>query len=116
MMKYTTTEIENYVNGLTDFQQEIVNKIRETVLSVNGMKEAIKWGSVAFYNKQNICGFRVAKAHVTLLFMEGKSLNDINGILAGTGAKARTYKIKTADEINVQAVTNLVEQALAQGM
>jgi len=49
-------------------------EIREVVLSADKkIKEGIKWGSIAFFNNKNICGYRVAKQHVTLLFMEGAS-------------------------------------------
>ena len=117
MKKFSTKEIENYVNGLTDFQKEIVLKIREVILnSDDRMKEAIKWGSIAFYNKKNICGFRVAKAHITLLFMEGASLANSDGLLQGDGAKARTYKILNVEDINDKALSKLVSEALDLGM
>ena len=117
MKKIKSKEIENYIEGLTDFQKEIVLAIRELVLnSDERMKEAIKWGSIAFYNKKNICGFRVAKAHITLLFMEGASLNNSDGILEGNGAKARTYKILKVDDINKKVLENLISEALDLGM
>lgn len=109
-------EIENYVNSLTDFQKEIVLAIREAVLSADDrMKEAIKWGSIAFFNKKNICGFRVAKSHVTLLFMEGASLKTPN-ILVGTGAKARTYKVANAADIDTASLSKLVRESLESGL
>lgn len=117
MNNISSKEIENYVNGLTDFQKEIVIAIREVVLnSDNRMKEAIKWGSIAFYNKKNICGFRVAKAHITLLFMEGASLDNSDGLLKGDGSKARTYKILKVEDINIKALEVLVSEALDLGM
>ncbi|MCG8577624.1 MAG: DUF1801 domain-containing protein [Flavobacteriales bacterium] len=115
-MKYTTEEVKNYVEGLETGQKELINVFREAVLSTDDrMKEGIKWGSVAFFNQKNICGFRVAKAHVTLLFMEGAFLNDTFGILQGDGAKARTYKVKLGDEINREAIQSLVKEALEKG-
>ena len=117
MKKFSNKEIEDYVNGLTDFQKEIVLAIREVVLTTDDrMKEAIKWGSIAFYNKKNICGFRVAKAHITLLFMEGASLDNSENLLKGNGAKARTYKVVKVEDINAKALSDLVSQALNLGM
>ncbi|MDC6366982.1 MULTISPECIES: DUF1801 domain-containing protein [Flavobacteriaceae] len=110
-------EIETYVNGLTDFQKGLILAIRDIVLSADErVKEDIKWSSIAFFNKKNICGFRVAKAHITLLFMEGASLNDNHSILNGNGAKARTYKVTNASEINAVALTELVKESLDSGM
>lgn len=110
-------EIEAYVNGLPDLQKKLVLAIRDVVLSADErMQEGIKWSSIAFFNNQNICGFRVAKAHVTLLFMEGTSLTDTYQILKGNGAKARTYKVTKASEINSEALAALVKESLDMGM
>ncbi len=109
--------IEAYVNGLTDFQKEIVLAVRSIVLSANNqVKEGMKWSSIAFFNKKNICGFRVAKAHITLLFMEGASLTNHDGILKGEGAKARTYKVTNVADINENALTKLVQECIHLGM
>lgn len=116
MIPYSTKEIENYVNGLTEMQQKFVLEIREAVMAAGKeIKEGIKWGSIAFFNKKNICGYRVAKKHVTILFMEGATLNDTHGILSGDGAKARTYKVSEGDEVNKEALTDLVVQSLKRG-
>ena len=110
------TEIKTYLDSLSPFQKTLVMEIREAVLSADThVQEGIKWGSIAFFNKKNICGFRVAKAHVTLLFMEGASLNDKQKILSGSGAKARTIKVTSADEIPVAGIQDLVQQAIALG-
>ena len=116
MIAIKDKEIKKYVEGLTDFQKSAVLAIREAVLSADPrVNESIKWGSIAFHHKKNICGFRVAKAHVTLLFMEGASLKTPN-ILVGTGAKARTYKVTDVDEINAEGLGGLVREALGMGM
>ena len=117
MKKIKDQEIKDYVSGLTDFQKELVLKIREVVLSADAnIKESIKWGSIAFHNEKNICGYRVAKQHVTLLFMEGASLEDKYGILMGNGAKARTIKLSNVNELNERAISDLVKQAILKGM
>ena len=53
MIAYHSTEIEDYVNGLTDFQKKAVLEIREAILSADSrVKEGIKWGSIAFFQQQ----------------------------------------------------------------
>lgn len=117
MKKINNQEIETYVDGLTDFQKELVLNLRDIVLSADKrIQEGIKWGSIAFFNEKNICGYRVAKAHVTLLFMEGAGLDDKFGILEGSGAKARTIKVTKAEEIHAEGIKDLVKQALEKGM
>ncbi len=116
MMKIKDEEIKTYVERLTDFQKEVVLAIREIVLQTDPrMKESIKWGSIAFHHKKNICGFRVAKDHITLLFMEGASLR-IPNILEGNGAKARTYKVSDVQKIDSESLSNLVKESLELGM
>jgi len=117
MTPIDSQEIKDYVSGLSDFQKDLVLEIREVVLSANKkIKEGIKWGSIAFFNHKNICGYRVAKHHVTLLFMEGASLDDKYGILNGSGAKARTIKVTDVGEIHKKGIKDLVQQALKNGM
>lgn len=115
MIPYTSQEIERYVDSLTDLQKNLLLPIREAVLGADSrVREAIKWGSICFFSPEasgNICGYRVAKQHVTLLFMEGASLKDPNNILAGTGAKARTYKYDGKVPLNANALQDLVQQS-----
>lgn len=110
-------DIADYVSGLSEFQKELVLKIREIVLSVDDrIQEGIKWGSIAFFNQKNICGYRLAKAHVTLLFMEGSSLNDKYDILKGSGPKARTIKVTKLEEIHAEGIKDLIKLSLSNGM
>ncbi len=116
MKAYSSQEIKDYVESLSEFQRDLLLKIREHVLSADDrIKEGIKWGSIAFFNKKNICGYRIAKAHVTLLFMEGASLNDKYNILNGSGAKARTIKVSELGDIHEEGIKDLVQQALKAG-
>ncbi len=117
MIEIKNQEIRNYVLGLTDFQKELVMAFREIVLSTDErIEEGIKWGSIAFFHKKNICGFRIGKNHISLLFMEGASLNDTYGILIGEGSKARSTKVGNPEEIHIPGIKDLVEQALRMGM
>lgn len=117
MKAFSNKEIDDYVSTLSDFQRALVLQIREAVLATdNKIQEGMKWGSIAFFNNKNICGYRIAKAHVTLLFMEGASLKDKFGILEGSGAKARTIKVTKADDIHEEGIKDLVMQALQNGM
>lgn len=117
MKPINNQEIKDYVLTLSEFQKDIVLKTRDIILSVGEkVKESIKWGSIAFFNNKNICGYRVAKKHVTLLFMEGASLDDTYGILNGSGAKARTIKIIQSEDIHEEDIKDLVQQALKNGM
>lgn len=117
MVPYQSKEIEAYVDSLSDLQKNLLLPMRDAVLETSEkVKEGMKWGSICFFNNKNICGYRVAKQHVTLLFMEGASLKDSHHVLEGTGAKARTYKYNGKEELNKDAIKDLVKQALDLGM
>lgn len=115
MIPYQNKDIETYVASLTHLQKELLLPIREAVLNADSrVKEGIKWGSICFFSPEaggNICGYRVAQKHVTLLFMEGAALKDEYSILEGTGAKARTYKNDGTQPVPVDALQDLVKQA-----
>ena len=117
MIEYSNSEVENYINGLEEPHKKLVLSIREAVLSADDrVQEGIKWGSVAFFHKKNICGYRIAKNHVTLLFMEGASLEDKYRILSGEGNKARTYQVTEKETVNKEAIVDLVLQCLEKGL
>lgn len=116
MIPFQSKDIESYVESLTELQQELLMPMREAVLSTDSkIQEGMKWGSICFFNKSNICGYRVAKQHVTLLFMEGAALIDKYDVLSGDGAKARTYKYNGKEALKPEAIQDLVTQALERG-
>ncbi|MFX3625817.1 MAG: DUF1801 domain-containing protein [bacterium] len=106
-------EVQKYLESLTELQRELLLELREIVLTTDlKIEESIKWGSVCFSLNGNICGYRVAKAHVTLLFFEGSMLNDTQKILSGDGPKARTIKYTGKETLNKTAIQDLVKQAI----
>lgn len=116
MNKINDKTIQEHVNQLSAFQKPIVLAIRDTVLDADErIQESIKWGSIVFHHRKNICGFRLAKSHVTLLFMEGASLKT-SDILEGNGTKARIYKVNSVDKIDAISLTKLIKESLDNGM
>lgn len=114
MKNIKSSDIQNYVDSLSELQKSLILEIREVVLNVNpSIEESIKWGSICFHLNGNLCGYRVAKAHVTLLFFEGAALDDKGKILSGTGAKARTFKYDGKNPIPIENLKDLVQQAIA---
>lgn len=106
-------EVQQYIESLTELQRKLLLELREIVLSTDPkIEESIKWGSVCFNLNGNICGYRVAKAHVTLLFFEGGLLKDKKNILSGDGPKARTIKYTGKEELNTAAIQDIVKQAI----
>ena len=116
MTAYQNQEVEEYVAGLSDLQRELVLEIREVVLGVdNRIKEGMKWGSIAFFNQKNICGYRVAKAHVSLVFMDGAHLPDPEGMFTSGGSKSKSFRHDGKASLNVEGLKGLVKAALEAG-
>jgi hypothetical protein len=107
---------------LADFSppvQEMALKLRALVLDVipdavemvDTSARMLAYGKEQTY-KDLICVVMLLKDSVNLGFARGTELLDSEGLLSGTGKKARHIKIKRMDEIDRPAVRALIEEAL----
>ncbi len=62
-----------------------------------------------------ICGVTIHKKHINLMFAQGTKLFDPEGLLSGTGKKARHVRIESENELNLVGVHSLLEQAAVLG-
>jgi hypothetical protein len=63
--------------------------------------------------KGTICGIALHKAHVNLMFAKGTELADPDGLLEGTGKKARHVKLTAPEDVERAAVIDLLTAAAA---
>ena len=113
------TEIEQFLSPFSTEVQALAWKLREVILSV--MPDAVEqldipakligYGTDRTY-KGLTCGIALHKAHVNLMFAKGTSLPDPEGLLTGTGKRARHVKIQQLMEIDNPAVRVLIEAAV----
>jgi hypothetical protein len=61
-----------------------------------------------------ICGIMLHKAHLNLMFARGTELPDPEGLLVGSGKRARHITIKQAADLENPAVHTLLRAALRQ--
>jgi hypothetical protein len=59
-----------------------------------------------------ICGITLHAAHINLMFARGAELPDPEGLLVGTGKRARHVKIRQAADLENPAVRTLLRAAL----
>ena len=59
-----------------------------------------------------ICGIAIYKNYINIMLAHGASLPDPEGLLSGTGKKARHIKIQQAIDLDVPGVRELLEKAL----
>jgi hypothetical protein len=89
---------------------EIAPDLAETVYP---QMKVIRYGLDG--NKMNalVCAIMPTKAGVSLGFMHGTALSDPKGLLEGTGKNLRHVKLKTPEDAASPALSQLVEQAIA---
>jgi hypothetical protein len=95
----------------------ILDVIPEAVEQVDNPAKLIGYGYDRTYTGL-ICGIAMQKSYINLMFARGTELPDPDGLLEGTGKKARHVKIRAADDLNKPAVRALLHAAAAtkQGM
>lgn len=60
-----------------------------------------------------ICGITIHKGHVNLMFARGAELPDPQGLMSGTGKKARHARIERPADLEAPGVRELLESALS---
>jgi hypothetical protein len=113
-----TTTVEDF---LTTYSPEInklalqvrlliLNLLPDTIEQLDTSAKIIGYGYDRTYIGM-ICAIAPQKSYVNLMFSKGTELPDPDGLLEGTGKKARHVKIRTAEDIGNPAVRALIEAA-----
>ena len=90
----------------------ILDVIPEAIEQVDIPAKLIAYGYDRTYTG-TICGIAMQKSYVNLMFARGTELPDPDGLLEGTGKKARHVKIRTSDDVSKPAVRALLHAAAA---
>jgi len=109
-------QIDNYINGLTDWRGKMVARLRKLILeAAPELTEEWKWDTPVWSYKGNVVAAGVFKDHVKLNFFKGASLDDPQGLFnAGLDAKAtRAIDLAEGEEINESALKELVRAGVA---
>lgn len=111
------SRVDEYIDALPEWQQEICREVRELVHAADPeVVETIKRrGQPYFVLDGNICALLAAKDHVNVFLYEGGIVPDPEGIItAGHGNKtARTVAIGFEDKVNRPALKAMFEQIIA---
>jgi hypothetical protein len=109
-------QIDNYINGLTDWRGKMVARLRKLILeAAPELTEEWKWDTPVWSYKGNVVAAGVFKDHVKLNFFKGAALDDPQGLFnAGLDAKAtRAIDFAEGEEINESALKELVRAGVA---
>jgi len=109
--------VDAYISGLADWQQEICNRLRDVIHSIDPeMAETIKRRDRPYFVLDgNVCALLAAKDHVNLFLYDGGIVPDPEGIITGGHANktARTIADYRGDPIRARPLKAMLEQIVA---
>ena len=115
-----SAEVEQFLAPFAPEIRDLAWKLRALVLEVfpdaieqlDQPAKLIGYGFDRTY-KGLVCGIALHKAHVNLMFAQGTELPDPDGLLAGTGKRARHVKVQQPGDVDRPGVRALLEAAVA---
>ena len=95
--------------------KELALAIRNIVLGSDPeLDEVIKWGYLVYEKGAIICSINPHKYLVNLQIWRGVELDDLKGLLEGTGKKMRHIKFENMKDTKKSGVKSLLKQAIAK--
>lgn len=106
------TEVTSYIENAPGEHQEIMETLRKLIHdSVPELTEEFKWSRPVFKAKKDFAYLKLAKAYVTLGFMNYQLLEDKDNLLEGTGKDMRHVKLKSKKDIDAELFKNWFKTA-----
>src|SRR5581483_9057562 len=114
-----SSELEQFLTPYSPIVQALALKLRalireimpETIEQLDPSAHLIGYGLDRTY-KGLICGITLHKVHINLMFASGTELPDAEGLLAGTGKRARHVTIRQEADLERPGVRILLVAAL----
>jgi len=78
-----------------------------------GAEVAVKWGHPTWTQGGPVCQIKPTKKYVGLVFWWGARLDDPAGVLTGSGAKMRTARFGSIEDVEDDVVQALVEAGVS---
>jgi hypothetical protein len=109
--------VDAYIDGLPDWQQAILHRVRDLVHEADpAVEETIKRSVQPYFVLDgNICAFLAAKDHVNVFVYDGAIVPDPEGIITGghDNETARTIGFREGAAINERALVAMFRQIIA---
>ena len=106
--------VDDYIDRLPDWQQEICHQVRDLVNSADtAITETIKRTTQPYFVEHgNVCALLAAKTHVNLLLYDGAIVPDPDRIIPGghDNKTARMISVREGERINEKALTVMLRQ------
>jgi hypothetical protein len=109
--------VDDYINGLPEWQQAICREVRDLVHSADpDVVETVKFRNRPYFVLQgNICALLGAQDHVNIFLYDGAIVPDPDGIITGghDNTTARTVAVRQGEPINAPALVTMFQQIIA---
>ncbi|WP_431278014.1 DUF1801 domain-containing protein [Leifsonia poae] len=109
--------VDDYLNGLPDWQREVFGRLREIVHEADPeMQETIKRSVQPYFVLDgNVCAFLAAKDHVNLFVYDGAIVPDPTGLITAghDNQTARTIGFEQGDTIDRPALLTFLRLIVA---
>jgi len=114
-----TDTIDELLSAYDPTVREIALKLRDVILEefpatieqVDLPAKLIGYGYDRTY-KGLVCGIALQKSYVNLMFSKGTEMPDPDGLLEGTGKRARHIKMRTLEDIDRASVRPMLAAAM----
>ncbi|HEX8344309.1 MAG TPA: DUF1801 domain-containing protein [Actinoplanes sp.] len=117
MTRSVDPRIDDYINALPGWQQDICRQVRDLVHAADPeVEETIKRTRQPYFVLQgNVCALLAAKDHVNVFLYDGAIVPDPEGIITGghQNSTARTVAVRRNETINAPALTAMFRQIIA---
>lgn len=108
-------EVDQFIENLPEDVQNITVALRKIIFdSSREIMEEYKWSMPNYSYNGLVCYLQTSKKHVNLGFHKGKELqnNDNKKLLQGTGKTMRHIRMKKMEDIQPEAFTSLIKEAV----
>jgi hypothetical protein len=109
--------VDDYIDRLPEWQQEICHRVRDVVHAADPeVVETVKRTVQPYFVLDgNVCALLAAKKHVNVFLYDGGIVPDPEGIITGghDNKTARMISIREGEPINVPALTELLRHIVA---
>jgi hypothetical protein len=105
--------VDGYIDGLEDWQKEIVSRVRKIILeNAPNSEEAVKWAQPVYSSNGPFAFVKAFKKHVNFGFWRGTQLDDPEGLLQGEGVKMRHVKLTSLEDVKENPFGAFIRQAV----
>ena len=117
MNDHRDPRVDDYIERLPRWQQEVCREVREIVHSADpNVEETIKRSVQPYFVlKGNVCALLAAKRHVCVFLYDGAIVPDPEGIITEghENKTARQISIHEGEKINARALRQMIRQIIA---